>query len=68
MDHATGQAVVWAGLQRPEVVHGGVICAVDTLVVMLVVMLVAILVVVVGVVVSFVAIIITRLIAASTRI
>ena len=64
MDHATGQAVVWAGLQRPEVVHGGVICAVDTLVVMLV----AILVVVVGVVVSFVAIIITRLIAASTRI
>ena len=64
MDHATGQAVVWAGLQRPEVVHGGVICAVDTLVVMLV----AILLVVVGVVVSFVAIIITRLIAASTRI
>ena len=65
MDHATCQAVVWAGLQRPEVVHGGVICAVDTLVVMLVAIL---LVVVVGVVVSFVAIIITRLIAASTRI
>ena len=63
MDHATGQAVVWAGLQRPEVVHGGVICAVDTLVVMLVAILV-----VVWVVVSFVAIIITRLIAASTRI
>ena len=37
--HATGQAVVWAGLQRPEVVHGGVICAVDSLVVMLVTIL-----------------------------
>ena len=63
MDHATGQAVVWAGLQRPEVVHGGVICAVDSLVVMLVAIHV---VVVVWVVVSFVAI--TRLIAAATRI
>ena len=63
MDHATGQAVVWAGLQRPEVVHGGVICAVDSLVVMLVAIHV---VVVVWVVVGFVAI--TRLIAAATRI
>ena len=63
MDHATGQAVVWAGLQRPEVVHGGVICAVDSLVVMLVAIHVF---VVVWVVVSFVAI--TRLIAAATRI
>ena len=63
MDHATGQAVVWAGLQRPEVVHGSVICAVDSLVVMLVAIHV---VVVVCVLVSFVAI--TRLIAAATRI
>ena len=62
MDH-TSQAVVWARLQRPEVVHGVVICAVDSLVVMLVSILNR-----VCVVVSFVAIIITRLIATSTRI